>query len=148
MKKSQVGSHLKFLSSNSLEKSLALNPRYPRETKGGESKDNKRWALNQDKSADVQEEVQDFSQVSMIASKERTEEYDDEPIDLVSNATRFPTLFPVKKKKGYGLTCTSFRFLNNALPLPKGETYELEEASTEKDCDIAQVNCVTIEEEK
>lgn len=61
----------------------------------------------------------------------------------------FPLFFSVKKKDGYGHTCTSSRFLSSALPLPKGETYELEEeASTEKDCDIAQMNCVTIEEEK
>lgn len=102
-------------------------------------------ARNRDKSADVQE-VQDVAQVCMIASKE----YVNKPIGLVSYTAQFSNFFPVKTKNGQACTSTSFMFLNSAPSLPKGETYETkEEVGIEEEvCDIAQVNCVTIEEEK
>ncbi|KAM1018797.1 hypothetical protein ACFX2C_040378 [Malus domestica] len=101
--------------------------------------------INQDKNYDVEEE-QDVVQVSMIGSKERGKEFDNEPIE---RARQFPTYFPVKKKNGQSRVCASFRTHNNAPPL-LSEAYEMdEESSTEEEVhSIAQVNCITIEDEK
>ncbi|KAM1124922.1 hypothetical protein ACFX2B_039780 [Malus domestica] len=116
------------------------------------SHESKKWRvksqkvkINQDKNYDVEEE-QDVVQVSMIGSKERGKEFDNEPIE---RARQFPTYFPVKKKNGQSRVCASFRTHNNAPPL-LSEAYEMdEESSTEEEVhSIAQVNCITIEDEK
>ena len=103
--------------------------------------------INRDKNNDAQEEVQDVVQVSMIGSKEKSKESDNEPIEPVR---QFPTCFPVKKKNGQSRICASFRTHNNAPPLLESEAYEMDaESSTEEEvCNVAQVNCVTIEDEK
>ncbi|KAM2353824.1 hypothetical protein ACFX1X_008626 [Malus domestica] len=102
--------------------------------------------INQDKNNDAQEEEQDIVQVSMIGNKERSKESDNEPIEPT---TQFPTCFPVKKKNGQSHICASFLTHNNAPPL-LSEAYEIDEESSteEKVHNVAQVNCVTIEDEK
>ena len=103
--------------------------------------------MNRDENNGAQENVQDVVQVSMIDSKEGSKESDNNPIAPVK---QFPTYFSVKKKNGQRRMCASFRAHNNAPPLLENEAYEMDaESSTEEDeCNVAQVNCITVEDEE